>query len=539
MDNTIGIKNIEKMYDKLTYFDQYGGSVLLFIITTILLIILVSYCFTMINVQPIIDDWANQRCKPYIIPFAGWVTKPDGTTSTDYTLTNFTYCTQNILSGITGTMVEPITFVVNTIKHVLDSIKEAVNSIRAMFDKIRTFFKTMAQELMGRIMNMMIPLQQIIISMKDFMAKIQGSMTAGLFTLFGAYYTLKSLMGAIAQFIITILIALAIMIAVFWLLPFTWGAAIANTAIFVAVAIPMSIILIFMIDVLKVKTSLSIPKVKCFDKNTLIKMNDGTDKKIIDISVGDILENNNFVTGKFKLETKGSDMYILDDIIVSNSHIVNHMETWIPVSKHPNAKRVEIYEEPYLYCLNTSSKIISINGLIFTDWDEIIEKDIGVIFEKSNYRLKERKDIHEFLDGGFSENTIVQLNDGRSKHIKDIEVGDILLNKEYVYGIVEINGLDLHEQNTYSLGNTKVSGGPNLAICNTKIISASTIDLVKETRSINYYKIPMEIKEAKLYHLLTDKSTFYVGDVKFYDYNASIDMFLEKSKGKLLSMKYV
>ena len=113
------------------------------------------------------------------------------------------------------------------------------------------------------------------------------------------------------------------------------------------------------------------------------------------------------------------------------------------------------------------------------------------------------------------------------------------MNKEYVYGIVEINGLDLHEQNTYSLGNTKVSGGPNLAICNTKIISASTIDLVKETRSINYYKIPMEIKEAKLYHLLTDKSTFYVGDVKFYDYNASIDMFLEKSKGKLLSMKYV
>ena len=141
MDNTTGIKNIEKMYDKLTYFDQYGASVLLFIITTILLIILVSYCFTMINIQPILDDWPNQRCKPYIIPFAGWVTKPDGTTSSDYTLTNFTYCTQNILSGITGTMVEPITFVINTIKKVLDTIKEAINSVRAMFDKIRVFLK--------------------------------------------------------------------------------------------------------------------------------------------------------------------------------------------------------------------------------------------------------------------------------------------------------------------------------------------------------------------------------------------------------------
>jgi hypothetical protein len=539
MDNTIGIKNIEKMYDKLTYFDQYGGSVLLFIITTILLIILVSYCFTMINIQPIIDDWANQRCKPYIIPFAGWVTKPDGTTSTDYTLTNFTYCTQNILSGITGTMVEPITFVTNTIKGVLDKIKESINSIRAMFDKVRTFFKTMAEELMGRIMNTMIPLQKIIISMKDFMAKIQGSMTAGLFTLFGAYYTLKSLMGAIAQFIITILIALAIMIAVFWILPFTWGAAIANTAIFVAIAIPMSIILVFMIDVLKVKTSLSIPKVKCFDKNTLIKMNDETYKKIIDINVGDILENNNSVTGKMKVETKSSDMYILNDVIVSDSHIVNYLNSWMPVSKHPYAKKLDIYDEPYLYCLNTSSKIISINSLIFTDWDEISEKEINLIFEKSQYRLKERKDIHEFLDGGFIGNTIIKLNDGRSKFIKDIDVGDILLNKECVYGIVEINGLDLHEQNRYSLGNTKVNGGPNLTICDKKINITTTFDLAKEYNAFNNCKKESIIKEGKLYHLLTDKNTFYVGDVKFYDYNASIDMFLDKSKGKLLSMKYV
>ena len=538
MDNTTGIKNIEKMYDKLTYFDQYGASVLLFIIITILLIILVSYCFTMINVQPIIDDWANQRCKPYIIPFAGWVTKPDGTTSTDYTLTNFTYCTQNILSGITGTMVEPITFVINTIKKVLDMIKEAINSIRAMIDKIRVFFKTMAQELMGRIMNMMIPLQKIIISMKDFLAKIQGSMTAGLFTLFGAYYTLKSLMGAIAQFIITILIALAIMIAVFWLLPFTWGAAIANTAIFVAVAIPMSIILVFMIDVLKVETSLSIPKVKCFDKNTLITMNDGSVKRIIDINVGDILEDNNSVTAKFKVETKGSDMYILNDIIVSNSHIVKHCENWLPVSDHPDSKKLEIYEEPYLYCLNTSSKTITINSQIFTDWDEISEKDIDIISRKFKESIKERNDIHKFLDGGFTENTIIQLKDGSSKLIKDIKIGDILINTEYVYGLVEINGLDLHEQNTYTLGNTKISGGPNLIICDKKISVTTTFDLAKERYFLNY-KEELEVKEEKLYHLLTDKNTFNIGNIKFYDYNASIDMFLDKSKGKLLSMKYV
>ena len=37
----------------------------------------------------------------------------------------------------------------------------------------------------------------------------------------------------------------------------------------------------------------------------------------------------------------------------------------------------------------------------------------------------------------------------------------------------------------------------------------------------------------------SNKKTFYVHNIRFYDYNASIDLFLDKSKGKLLSMKYV
>jgi hypothetical protein len=43
----------------------------------------------------------------------------------------------------------------------------------------------------------------------------------------------------------------------------------------------------------------------------------------------------------------------------------------------------------------------------------------------------------------------------------------------------------------------------------------------------------------KLYHLLTSKDSFYIGNIRFYDYNAAIDILLEKNKGKILSMKYV
>ena len=132
---------------------------------------------------------------------------------------------------------------------------------------------------MGRIMNIMIPLQQIIISFKDLIGKIQGSMTAGLFTLLGSYFTLKSLLGSIAQFIITILIALAIAIAIMWAVPFTWGFAAINTGIFLSIAIPMAILLTFLNNKMDIQGFKKIPHLKCFDKNTFINMNDGTQKK--------------------------------------------------------------------------------------------------------------------------------------------------------------------------------------------------------------------------------------------------------------------
>ena len=273
MDNNSEFENLKKMYEKVSYFDQYGGSVILFVVITIILFLLISYCLIMVNSQPIIDDWVNQRCKPNIIPFAGLITHPEGVSAFEYTQQNFNYCTQNILSSISGTALEPLTFVVNSLGNMAGQIKSDLQSVRGMFDKVRSMFTDVSQEIMGRIINVMIPLQQIIIGFKDLIGKIQGTLTGGLFTLLGSYYTLKSLMGAVAQFIITILITLAVMIAAFWVVPFTWGAAISSTAIFIAIAIPMAIILAFMVDVLKVQTTLKIPSVKCFDENTNFKFN--------------------------------------------------------------------------------------------------------------------------------------------------------------------------------------------------------------------------------------------------------------------------
>ena len=532
--------NIKKTYDNLNYFDQYGSSLVLFILITISLFILCSYCFIMINVEPIKEDWVNQRCKPSIIPFAGLINAPEGTSSTDFTKENFDYCTQNIVKGVTGNAVQPLTFITNMLNTLFDNIKNSLNVIREMINKIRLNLQAVAQEIMGRIINVTIPLQQIIIGLKDVLSKVQGTLTAGLFTLLGSYYTLKSLMGAISQLIVTILIAMAAMIASLWVVPFTWGAAAANTAIFVAISIPMALILTFMTKTLKVQSNLKIPKIKCFDKNTLLKMNDGSYKTIFDIEIGDLLINNNKVTSKIKVETEGSEIYNLNGVIVSNSHIVKYNDRWLPVSDHPESIKIDSYNEPFLYCLNTTSKIIVINDICFTDWDEIYNNDITkfnnllcIKFNncKQKYTFK-TDDIHTYFDGGFIGSTLIKLKNGSTKMIQNIEVGDVLENDENVYGLVKIDGKNIDEQCVYYLGKNRViEGGCNLCFYDKSISILTTLDLDENNKKV------INRKENKLYHLLTDKKSFYINGVNFYDYNASIDLFLYKSK--LLSMKYV
>jgi hypothetical protein len=536
MDSNPGLGKLIKIYEKLGYIDQYGGSVFLFIIISIILFFIVSYCITASNAADISKDWPNQRCNLAIIPYAGFITHPDGVTAIEYTQENFNYCTQQILSSITGSAIQPYAFIIAIFNGIVTGLNSSVQAIRVIFDRIRNVIQEIVKNIMNRLMNIMVPIQTIILGARDILGKMMGTMTTTLFTALGSYYALKSLLGAIAQFIANTLIALAILIAILFIIGVLFPPAAITAGVmsgfFLAISVPFALLLGFMGEVLGIY-GYRIPRLKCFDKNTSILLNDGTSKKISEIKIGDILKNNNEVTAFIKVETKGSIMYYLDGILVSDTHIVNYKGKWIPVSKHPESMKCTEYNEPYLYCLNTSNKTIVINDIVFTDWDEIFQGSIKKIMYDNEYiNLNDLKDIHSELDSGFEESTRVELYNGEFKNIKDVTIGDKLKNGEKVYGVVVINGTNLSNQYKYILGEKHVViGGPNLVLCDEKIWISSTLGTSN--------KIKINRKYDKLYHLLTDKKTFTIENIQFYDYNAAIDLFLEKNDEKLLSMKYV
>ena len=493
------LNKIDDLYKNLSYFDQYGSSVLTLILVLFILFLICSYCYVIINIKPLQDNWPTERCKPFVLPFAVIINAPPGTSFHDYTVENFNYCVQGINSSIAGYSLEPLTYLTDTFIALFNDIKNAINNIRAMFDKIKTQFSGISKEIMGRIMNIMIPIQQIIISMRDFLAKIYGTMTAGIFTLFGAYMSLVSLFGAISEMIIMILIALAIVIMVLWIVPFTWGAAGAMTAIFLGISLPMVLILVFMVEFMHIKPNMGIPTVKCFDPNTFIKLNNSEFKKIKDIVVGDVLQYNNEVTDTIKVTSKNSVMYKINDIIVSDSHKIKFNGQWISVSNHPESELINPnYAEKYLYCLNTKNKNIIINNYEFSDWDEI--------FDLNHYLINQ-------INHGLTGNNLVKLNCGKTKKIKDIKVGDLLTNNNIVYGIVETNGKKSDQYKHY-INSSYIYGTDNLCFK-----SDNSYDLDKKLMS---YVSP----EPKIYHLLTKSGFFEINNIFIYDYNYLVDKHL-------------
>jgi hypothetical protein len=157
---------INNTYDTLSYFDLYGNSVIGFIFITLFVFLVFSYCKVMQTKQSIADDWVNQRCKPQNIPFAGLITHPDGTTAFQYTSDNFQYCVQNILTNISGYALEPFQFIIKSLTTVFSSMSNSIQQTREVLNKLRNGIKEFAQDVLSRILNVMIPCWEHIIHYK-------------------------------------------------------------------------------------------------------------------------------------------------------------------------------------------------------------------------------------------------------------------------------------------------------------------------------------------------------------------------------------
>ena len=187
----------------------------------------------------------------------------------------------------------------------------------------------------------------------------------------------------------------------------------------------------------------------CFSADTVLEREDTSRVYMRDIKVGDILSDGSKVIVK-QVFYQREPLFLcrMDDlpypIKVTGSHKVKHNNKWMCVKDCPNFERTFEYSD-YLYCITTNTGIINIDGVLFKDYSESKNKYLNmtansVILSKLNSNgidsSRYAAEVDE-LEHGFDADTLVHSELGL-KRIKDINIGDMLINGVQVKGKVEL-----------------------------------------------------------------------------------------------------
>lgn len=486
---------------------------------SILILIVFIICFYALYIYSSRDRlktiWPKKKCSPDMT-FLAPLFQPEGDNRSGfrYTYDVFVECNKGILFKIVLWFFAPFYKLFNLLNEFYSLVLQLGLSLRNSTIKVTTALKKVFSDLLNKIYNIIVPFQKIFPVLKDTINKVNAFLIIGVNTIRGILMTFKASMSALYQGSIDLMILISLTPFVIFLFP---------------VFIPIGLVAAGLERIFGLKYLAPIPKFPfCFDENTNILTKQGK-VKIKDISIGTVLHDNSKVTAKFVLDRNEQDMYLLNNVIVSGSHKILFENNWIEVFNHPHAKIIKNYDKPYIYCLNTNNKKIIIDSMIFSDWDDIDDNDINELNEKYstlfNNIIKE-SNIQNYFESGFVKNTPIEIEDGRTVHIQDLEINDVLINGSIVKGLVEIDStnVDIYE---YYIENDKVVGGPNLQIYNHSTSILDTFELCK---------IKSLTKEKKLYHVITDSLTVKIKDKLFLDYNGAIETLLLEDRNRILGL---
>jgi hypothetical protein len=284
-----------------------------FLYVNIAFAIYIAGVFYFNQLSQIKAHWPLYRCNPMYMFLADNVEQ------------NFVYCIQSMQTSFMGHLLQPLTFITNSLGSMLGGFMGDIQNVRAMFNKIRTFFSSIIQSVFGVFLNLVIEFQKITIGIVDLIGKTIGIMTTLLYMLDGSIQTMQS----------------------------TWNGPPGQ-----------------LVQALG----------KCFHPETNIKLIDGTIKYMKDIELGDILEDGSVVESVMKIDNKKNKvpLYKIEnagiddsDIYVTGSHLVKDEKLgFIKVENYSKAKLTEKISCDWFSCLITNTHKIQIGKELFWDWED-------------------------------------------------------------------------------------------------------------------------------------------------------------------------
>ncbi len=332
----------------------------------------------------VINNWSSRRCElPVVV--SGMFFKPnsDSRTKSQFAKDNFDFCMKSYVDKFMNLLFAPINAIFGKQANVAGSAIDMVNTIRTiaqtLYNTLSTYLEQYYRKFTASVYEMSRVVQYLRMAMNRANAMAMSMLYSGITLLRGMLNTI--------QFIIkVILIICGIMLAIIIILIFVLFPVIPIIVSTLGAIIVAVISLSIVISEKVADEASSDRSGFCFSEDTqvLIKEEDGTEKRIDvkDIGLGTELGSGyGRVTSVIKMDGNNVQMYDVNGIIVSGSHLIKGTDNiWKSVASDERSKKTDI-KSKVLYCFNTTSNVIPVYSrdntiILFRDWEEIDKDDI-------------------------------------------------------------------------------------------------------------------------------------------------------------------
>jgi hypothetical protein len=194
------IERLRYLYGDNTFTGRYGIDIIKVSVVIFIFMCAVTYFQIQIKLNEVKYDWPQYRCRPDVMPFAGWINAPEGVDPMEYTKQNFMECSSNMTKGVFDKPMVMVYAIFNTVMKIFKKILEVIETLRIFLNKIRDTLKELFLAIFNRIQNVIIPVQVMLIKMVDFFEKIKGILATFLLTFVGVLWSFYSLIGSVYEY---------------------------------------------------------------------------------------------------------------------------------------------------------------------------------------------------------------------------------------------------------------------------------------------------------------------------------------------------
>jgi len=183
---------VNKIYQKSTYLERYGGSVIFSIFAILGVALYFTYLHLMNNSGLIKKDWNKNRCNPLYIPFAGLIMNPTNMSKFQYTADNFSNCFQVILQDIMEVILVPLEAASVLISASVSILSGVINSFMVAIANLRDFLLDSSGGTAQKQTAISTLLTEFTVKIKSALGKGQGIIMTILYIFFSVYEVISS-----------------------------------------------------------------------------------------------------------------------------------------------------------------------------------------------------------------------------------------------------------------------------------------------------------------------------------------------------------